>query len=194
MTLRNFEPCLILRAGTQNAQGEACVPYLPLVKEPRRGTHPPPPPLNAQMGYICQPPIKQFLRILLSLAQHGLEPRDGGDRAGIGRPQRPAIHRMEEEIQGERGMQRLRIQLINEYRRMAGEVPRRLCVACRCRYGAMVQWIAIGALWRVLRNLPIPRKPLPSKAHSPIRRRTRASLRVLCTTARLDPLHPSLLL
>ena len=87
-----------------------------------------------------------------------------------------------------------RIQLINEYRRMAGEVPRRLCVACRWRYGAMVQAIAIGAILRVLCNLPIPRKPLPSKAHSPIRNPPTASLRVLCTTARLDPLHPSLLL
>jgi hypothetical protein len=91
-------------------------------------------------------------------------------------------------------MQRLRIQLINEYRRMAGEVPRRLCVACRWRYGAMVQAIAIGGLWRVLCNLPIPRKPLPSKAHSPISRMRGAPLRVLYTTARLDPLHPPLLL
>ena len=87
-----------------------------------------------------------------------------------------------------------RIQLINEYRRMAGEVPRRLCVACRAWNGAMVQAIAIGALRRVLRNLPIPRKPLRSKAHSPISRMRRASLRVLYTTARLDPLYPCLLL
>ena len=58
----------------------------------------------------------------------------------------------------------------------------------------MVQWIAIGALRRVLRNLPIPRKPLRSKAHSPIPRLRGASLRVLCTTARLDPLHPPSLL
>lgn len=151
-------------------------------------------PIQSWIVYICQPPIKQFLRILLSHAPYGLEPHGVGDRAGIGRPQRPAIHRMEEEIQETGGMNTHRIQLINEYATMAGEVPRRLCVACRCRYGAMVQAIAIGALWRVLRNLPIPRKPLPSKAHSPIRRRTTASLRVLCTTARLDPLHPSLLL
>lgn len=91
-------------------------------------------------------------------------------------------------------MQRLRIQLINEYAMRAGEVARRLCVACRCRYGASVQWIAIGGVSGDVYNLPIPRNPLPSKAHSPIRRRTTAPLRVLCTYVRLDPLHPSLLL
>jgi len=87
-----------------------------------------------------------------------------------------------------------RIQLINEYRRMAGEVPRRLCVACRWRYGAMVQAIAIGGVSGAVVNLPIPRKPLPSKAHSPIPRCIRSLLRVLYTYARLDPLHPPLLL
>lgn len=58
----------------------------------------------------------------------------------------------------------------------------------------MVQAIAIAGLVEGLIHLPIPRKPLPSKAYSPILRCIRSFLRVLCTYARLDPLHPSLLL
>lgn len=49
-------------------------------------------------------------------------PRMGwsGAGAGIGRPQRPAIHRMEEEIQEkqEEAWNTQRIQLINEHHRM----------------------------------------------------------------------------
>ena len=56
----------------------------------------------------------------------------------------------------------------------------------------MVRWIAIGALRRVLRNLPIPRKPLRHKAHSPIPRSPTAPLRVLYTHARLTPLDTPL--
>jgi hypothetical protein len=70
-------------------------------------------PIQSWIVYICQPPIKQFLRILLSLTQHGREPRDGGDRAGIGRPQRPAIHRMEEEIEG--GMEEMQVRIGREF-------------------------------------------------------------------------------
>jgi hypothetical protein len=35
-----------------------------------------------------------------------------GQRAGIGRPQRPAIHRMEEEIEG--GMEEIQVRIARE--------------------------------------------------------------------------------
>jgi hypothetical protein len=65
---------------------------------------------------IATTKFKQFLRIFRA------KPRKGwsGSRAGIGRPQRPAIHRMEEEIQEkqEKAWNGQRIQLINEHCRM----------------------------------------------------------------------------
>jgi len=81
-------------------------------------------------------------------------------RAGKGRPKRSAIHRMEEEIQE-------RMQYLNEY----AECHERRQEALWCdvqRYGAMVQWRAIGAIVGYIVNLPIPPKPLSHMAHSPI--------------------------
>jgi hypothetical protein len=81
------------------------VPCLPVVKEParHRGASK---TIVGTWGVHLSIVFERFLRILLSLAQHGLERAEGGNRA----PQATAIHRMEEEIQ-----ERQEVQLGREF-------------------------------------------------------------------------------
>ena len=133
----------------QKAQGEACVPYLPLVKEPPKPT----PQALRKYSFTSEVHLsianQTILENLLSHVPHGLEPIQGWKRSP------PTIsHPSDGGNTGDTG---------------GCHEKRQDALWCDVqRYGAMVQGRAIGAIVGYIVNLPIPPKPLSHMAHSPI--------------------------
>ncbi len=134
---------LILMAGTQKAQGGACVPCLPVVKEPAEGTSASTPSIGMR-GVHLSSGNQTILENLWEPCPAGDRRRQGWKRA----PQATAIHRME----GETGGEGVELQFLNEY----AECPERCLGASVVRAMAIWGEYAVDSNWGACRGSYTP--------------------------------------